>query len=305
MLSTSSASFTRLAFLVVAGAVSTLGGRPAAAQSRKAQEWQAACKGGSGKDCYEYARALIKGKEQLNRDSVEARKVMGLACDQAWPVACQELGETLLELSPPDSASALIRLGQGCDLDPTGRSGQTAGLIGGRRRCQGATDLLIRRSPVTRPDSVLAKRVTKSACEKGRIESACVLLAGGWQRFPDSIPLPDSLKQVLAAAVDRKRLADSARVADSVRSAREASRPNTASPGPDPRKKTDKPASPRPDQVALRGSMKAGCDAGDAGSCVRLAGMMRRGDGGARDPEKAKVLETRACELDSKTCKHP
>lgn len=31
--------------------------------------------------------------------------------------------------------------------------------------------------------------------------------------------------------------------------------------------------------------------------------MIRRGEGGPLDPEKAKDFEARACQLDSKTCK--
>ena len=282
-----------------------LGVGPAVAQSKKAGEWTTRCDEGGAKECFELARAHLRGKEQLARDANEAARFYGRACELGLAEACQEYGEALLiaaEGIALDTAHAMAVLGRACELEPQGKSGKALGLVGGRNRCQGVTELYRQRPPENREDSVAAKRVANAACTEARIETACVLLDAGWRAFPDSVALPDSVKRALvaeAARLDSIRVADSLqRVKDSVAAAEKARREEAA------RARAAAPTQARPSRrdVLRRGTLKGGCDAGDAVSCATLADWLREGRGGPPDPEQAAAARKRACELDRKYC---
>lgn len=281
---------------------------PLAAQSKKVAEWETACDAGQARECHELARAHLRGRERLARDGNEAARYFGKACELGEAQACQELGEALItgaEGIPLDTAAAMGALAQACDLDPTGRSGRTLGLLGGRNRCQAITELFRRRAPATREDSVTAKRVASRACDRARIEVACVLLDAGWRAFPDSTALPDSVKREIAAAIERarqdsiRRVADSLqRVADSTAAEARARQEADAARARAGAQRTR----PDPRDERRRGTLKANCDAGSAGSCSTLADWVRRGRGGPRNPAEAEALSRRACELDPRYC---
>jgi TPR repeat protein len=270
------------------------------AQSQKAAGWRDACDKGSTRDCVELAKGHLQAKEGLNRDPTEAARRYARACELGAAAACQEYGEMLLAGTSGisiDSAAALDMLTRACDLDPDGKSGGTVG-IGGRNRCQGAVDIYLRRDPLTRADSVRAKRILKLA--SARNEQARGLLRG-WRNFPDSLAWPDSTKRRLKeeeeaaqARVDSMRT-DSLRRADSV-AKRQRERVEEAA------TRIERSADRRRNSL-LRGTYRRGCDAGDAKSCDDLADLYSRGLGGPANPAQADTLRARACQLDPKYCK--
>jgi TPR repeat protein len=279
----------------------------APAQSKKAGEWSVACEQGQAKDCYELAKAHIRGKERLTRDANQAARFYQRACELGSAAACQEYGEALLaglEGLALDSTMALPVLGRGCELDPQGKSGGTIG-IGGRNRCQSIIELYRQAPPGSRGDSVTAKRVTTEACQRARNEVACVLLDAGWRAFPDSLALPDSVKRAIAEEAARLARMDSIRVADSARRVQDSIAAVVRARQQEEEARRAAAARSRPNQrdVMRRGTLKASCDAGDAQSCATLADWMQRGRGGAADPAGAQALRQRACQLDRKFCR--
>jgi TPR repeat protein len=283
-----------------------LGAAPA--QSKKADEWSAACEQGQARDCHELARAHLRGRERLARDANEAARFYQRACELGAAAACQEYGEALLvgaEGLALDSAMAADVLGRGCELEPAGKSGGTIG-IGGRNRCQSIIELYRQGPPRSREDSVTAKRVTVEACNRAKNQVACVLLDAGWRAFPDSIPLPDAVKQAIAEEAARRARLDSIRVADSVRRVQDsiAAVVRARQREDSLRRAADLERSRTSQRDALRrGTLKANCDAGDAQSCATLADWMQRGRGGPVDPAGAQALRKRACELDPRFCR--
>jgi len=283
------------------------------AQSRKAQAWLAGCEQGVARDCHELAKGYRTAKEGLQPDRPKAVRYYVKACELGLAAACQELGEGLVlegrESLGSDSVMALEVLGRGCELEPDGKAGRTAGLVGGRGRCQGAVSLYQQMHPRTRPDSVTAKRVLRTACQRAQDKAACIMLSAGWASFPDSVALPDSVKRILAEAEAREtarrdadRLRDSARVADSVAQA-EAERARQEAARVKDAKKGEGRTSTR--QAALRRTLRAACDADDAKACADLALMLERGQGGPSDRTQAASLRQKACSIDSAFCRKP
>ncbi len=278
-----------------------------AAQSSKATKWLSGCENGKGEDCFDLAKAYLKGKERLAIDPVLAARYYARACEFQRAVACQEYGEALLSGADGivrDSSAALAPLARACELDPGGKSGRSAGVLGGRNRCQALVELFRRRLPDSREDSVLAKRVITKGCREARIEAACVLLDAGWRSFPDSVALPDSVKRLRAEAAARQARLDSVRVAASVRRILDSAAAERARRAAPPRPSTrlpQRPAVVNRDSIR-RVTLKGGCGAGNAASCAQLADLFRTGRGGPANPTQAAALAARACQLDRKFC---
>ena len=283
------------------------------AQSQKAQAWLAACNQGTARDCYDLARGYRAAKEGLQRDRDKAVLYYHRACDQGLAAACQELGEALVlareEGLGPDSAGALEVLGRACELEPEGKAGRTAGLLGGRGRCQGVIALYQQIHPRTRVDSVAAKRIVRNACQRAQDKAACIMLSAGWSSFPDSVALPDSIKRALADALahdlarrDSTRVGDSTRLADSLAQAerdrvKQEARVTAAT------RRVNGKASDR--LVALRRTLRAGCDAGEAKACADLADMLEKGRGGPQDRTQAAAVRRKACAIEPGFCRKP
>ena len=283
------------------------------AQSPKAAAWLVACDQGAARDCYDLGKGYRGAKEGLQSDHPKAVRYYSKACDLGLAAACQELGEALVvpgtEALGPDSLMALAVLGRGCELEPQGKAGRTAGLVGGRGRCQGVIALYQKIHPRTRADSVTAKRIVRMACDRADDKAACVMLSAGWASFPDSVAVPDSIKKLLAEAEARDwdqresaRVRDSTRLADSLAQAdRERAQQGAklkAAVG-----KVDGKASAR--LVALRRTLRGACDAGEAKACADLAEMLDRGRGGPQDRAQAATFRHKACSIDPGFCRKP
>lgn len=291
-----------------------LAGPPSvSAQSPKAAAWLVACDQGAARDCYELGKGYRGAKEGLQSDRPKAVRYYAKACEFGLAAACQELGEALVvqgtEALGPDSLLALAVLGRGCELEPQGKAGRTAGLVGGRGRCQGVIALYQKIHPRTRADSVTAKRIVRMACERADDKAACVMLAAGWASFPDSVAVPDSIKKLLAEAEARDRdqresarVRDSARLADSLVQA-DRERAQQAAKLKAAVTKVDGKASAR--LMALRRTLRAACDAGEAKACADLAEMFDRGRGGAQDRAQAATFRQKACSIDPGFCRKP
>ena len=91
-----------------------------AGQSPKVIGWRDGCEKAQSKDCFELAKAFLKGRELLSRDPAEAARHYAKACELGRAEACQEYGEKLLlgEGVARDSATALTVLARGCELEP-------------------------------------------------------------------------------------------------------------------------------------------------------------------------------------------
>lgn len=292
-----------------------LAGPPSvSAQPPKAAAWLVACDQGTARDCYELGKGYRGAKEGLQSDRPKAVQYYAKACELGLAAACQELGEALVVQGAPgalgpDSLMALAVLGRGCELEPQGKAGRTAGLVGGRGRCQGVVALYQKIHPRTRADSVTAKRIVRMACERADDKAACVMLSAGWANFPDSVAVSDSIKRLradaeardreqreLARARDSARITDSVAQADRERAQQDAKLKAAVS-------KVDGRASAR--LVALRRTLRGACLAGEAKACADLAEMFERGRGGPQDRAQAATFRQKACGLDPSLCRKP
>ncbi|MEZ4455817.1 MAG: hypothetical protein R2882_04570 [Gemmatimonadales bacterium] len=278
----------------------------ALAQTKKVTQWERGCAGGRAADCHDLAKAYRQGKERVVPDPAKAADFYRRACELDRPEACQEFGEALVagvDGFEPDTALALTVLRRACWTDPEGRGGRIAGLIGGRRRCEPLVDLYGATSPGDRADSVDRKQATIRACNRGSVDAACDLLAGGMLQAPDSLPLDDTVKTRLAAEEAARLAAEQAR-ADSIRAdsiarvrQQEADSIAAARAAAAAAARRNRPRGPTPQTIARRTSFKRSCEADVAEACLNYAAMLERGEGGPVDRPGAVAARRKGCQL--------
>lgn len=259
-------------------------------------------------DCFELAKAHLEGKERLTKNAEQAAALFRRACELDLPDACQEYGEALLVGDAGialDTAAAMEMLHLACWKHPEGKAGRAIGLFGGRKRCDAIVGLYAAMPPATREDSVNAKPMMMRACQRGKIDAACELMLGAWAAFPDSVPLPDSVKRAIAEEQQRRLRLEQARqdsirrVEDSVRQEEERRHREVRERQRDEERRA---ATRTAADARLRVSRDRSCKAGDGASCLELARMFEAGRGGPVDRREAAALRRRACELDPKLC---